>query len=120
MARMPVPTRESVPEQYRSVFDEIVEARGGPPETGPGTVTLNSPEAAKRCNNLSDYLRNGSGLPAKLQELAMLTVARELDCQYIWNAHAAAAGGKALATPWSMPCGTRRTFPACRPTRPRW
>ena len=89
MARMPVPTRESVPEQYRSVFDEIVEARGGPPETGPGTVTLNSPEAAKRCNNLSDYLRNGSGLPAKLQELAMLTVARELDCQYIWNAHAA-------------------------------
>ena len=97
MARMPVPTRESVPEQYRSVFDEIIEARGGPPETGPGTVTLNSPEAAKRCNNLSDYLRNGSGLPAKLQELAMLTVARELDCQYIWNAHAAAGRREGLS-----------------------
>ena len=120
MARMPVPTRESVPEQYRSVFDEIVEARGGPPETGPGTVTLNSPEAAKHCNNLSDYLRNGSGLPAKLQELAMLTVARSWTVSTSGTPTPLRAGGKALATPWSMPCGTRRTFPACRPTRPRW
>jgi 4-carboxymuconolactone decarboxylase len=46
---------------------------------------------------LSDYLRNGSGLPAKLQELAMLTVARELDCQYIWNAHAAAGRREGLS-----------------------
>ena len=97
MARVPVPTRESVPEQYRSVFDEVVESRGGPPSTGPGTVTLNSPEAAKRCNQLSEYLRQGSGLPAKLQELAMLTVARELDCQYIWNAHAAAGRREGLS-----------------------
>ena len=89
MARIPVPTRESVPEQYRSVFDEVVQSRGGPPTSGPGTVTLNSPEAAKRANHFSEYLRGGSGLPAKVQELAMLTVARELDCQYIWNAHAA-------------------------------
>ena len=97
MARMPVPTRESVPEQYRSVFDEVVQSRGGPPSTGPGTVTLNSPEVADRCNHLSDYLRGGSGLPAKVQELAMLTVARELDCQYIWNAHAAAGRREGLS-----------------------
>ena len=91
MARIPIPTRESVPEQYRSVFDEVVQSRGGPPTSGPGTVTLNSPEAANRANHLSEYLRRESGLPTKIQELAMLTVARELDCQYIWNAHAASA-----------------------------
>ena len=97
MARVPIPTRESVPEQYRSVFDEVVQSRGGPPTSGPGTVTLNSPEVANRCNHLSEYLRGGSGLPAKVQELAMLTVARELDCQYIWNAHAAAGRREGLS-----------------------
>ncbi len=89
MARAPFPTRESVPEKYRAVYDEVVADRGGPPTTGPGTVTLNSPEAAKRANHFSAYLRQESGLPAKIQELAMLITARELDCQYIWNAHAA-------------------------------
>ena len=89
MARMPVPTRESVPEKYRDLFDQVVKERGGPPTSGPGSVTLNSPEIAQRTNHLSAYLRQGSGLPANIQELAMLTTARELDCQYIWNAHAA-------------------------------
>ena len=90
MARIPAATRESVPEQYRDAFDEVVQERGGVPTGGPGSVTINSPEVAKRTNHLSAYLRQGSGLPAKIQELAMLTTARELDCQYIWNAHAAA------------------------------
>jgi len=94
MARLPAPTRESVPEKYRDLFDEVVKERGGVPTGGPGSVTLNSPEVAKRTNHLSAYLRQESGLPAKIQELAMLTTARELDCQYIWNAHAA-AGRKA-------------------------
>ena len=90
MARLSPVTRESVPEKYRDLFDEVVKERGGIPTGGPGSVTLNSPEVAKRTNNLSEYLRQGSGLPDKIQELAMLTTARELDCQYIWNAHAAA------------------------------
>ena len=89
MARAPIPTRESVPEKYRDLFDQVVKERGGPPTSGPGSVTLNSPEIAQRTNHLSAYLRQGSGLPANIQELAMLTTARELDCQYIWNAHAA-------------------------------
>ncbi len=96
MARAPIPTRESVPEQYRAVFDEVVQERGGPPVGGPGSVTLNSPELAKRANHFSAYLRQGSGLPAKVQELAMLVTARELDCQYIWNAHAASGRREGL------------------------
>ncbi len=73
MARAPAPTRESVPEKYRALYDEVVRERGGPPTTGPGTVHLNSPEVAKRAGHLSAYLRQESGLLAKIQELAMLT-----------------------------------------------
>jgi 4-carboxymuconolactone decarboxylase len=50
---------------------------------------INVPEIAKRGAHLSDYLRRESSLPPRVQELAMLVTARALDCQYIWNAHAA-------------------------------
>jgi 4-carboxymuconolactone decarboxylase len=53
---------------------------------------LNVPEVLQRGEHLRAYLRgDGSSLPLKIRELAMLLTARELDCQFIWNAHAAAA-----------------------------
>ena len=89
MARIPVATRESVPANQRDAFDQIVAQRGGPIERGPVSVLINSPEMAKRAGELSSYLRQESTLSAKIQELAMLVTARERDCQFIWNAHAA-------------------------------
>ena len=47
--------------------------------------------AQQHVNALNKYLRTESSLPKKIQELAMLVTARENDCQYIWNAHAASA-----------------------------
>ena len=88
MARVPTVTRESVPQDQREAYDEVVAERGGPITGGPMSVIINSPEMARRASHLSAYLRSESGLQANLQELAMLTTARELDCQYIWNAHA--------------------------------
>ena len=90
MARTPPVTREIVPENQKATFDEVVQELGGVPASGPYTVMINVPEVVKRGAHLSDYLRHGSSLPSNIQELAMLTTARELDCQYIWNAHAAA------------------------------
>jgi 4-carboxymuconolactone decarboxylase len=91
MARLPVVTRDRVPEQLRSAFDEVVGSRGGGEviATGPTSILINSPELARRAVQVSAYLRNESTLPKKIQELAMLTTARGMDCQYIWNAHAA-------------------------------
>ena len=89
MARVPPATRDSVPENQRTAYDEIIAERGGPVERGPVSVLINSPEMAKQASHLSAYLRRESTLPAKVQELAMLVTARENDCQYIWNAHAA-------------------------------
>ncbi len=89
MARIPVATRESVPANQRNTFDELEAQRGGPIAQGPVSVLINSPEMAKRAGQLSSYLRQESTISAKIQELAMLVTARERDCQFIWNAHAA-------------------------------
>ena len=98
MARVPAATRESIPQPQRDVFDEVVQSRGGVPRTGPGSIMIHSPEAGRRASHLSEYLRRESTLPANVQELAMLVTARALDCQYIWNAHAA-SGKKAGLSP---------------------
>jgi 4-carboxymuconolactone decarboxylase len=49
------------------------------------------PEMAQRLEALRTYIRGEASLPQKLQELVMITVAREMDCAFIWYAHAAVA-----------------------------
>jgi 4-carboxymuconolactone decarboxylase len=49
------------------------------------------PEMARRLEALRTYIRDETSVPQKLQELVMITVAREMDCAFIWYAHAAAA-----------------------------
>ena len=92
MPRFPIASREKVPQDQVDAFDAIVSARGGGvPEFGPVAVQLHVPEIAQRGEVLRAYLRaDGSTLPDNVAELAMITTARELDCQFIWHAHAAA------------------------------
>ena len=71
--------------------DEIVQVLGSVPRHGPGSVMIHVPRAHQLLTAVNRHLRNESSLPKKLQELAMLVTARELDCQHIWNAHAASA-----------------------------
>ena len=89
MIRIPIATRDSVPADQTATFQDIVDQHGGVPISGPLSVMINVPEIEKRGSQLIDYLRNESSLSLKVQVLAMLVTARELDCQYIWNAHAA-------------------------------
>jgi 4-carboxymuconolactone decarboxylase len=91
MARLPLATRDSVPEGQRDTFDALVQALGSVPRYGPGSVMIHVPKAHQCATGLNQYLRNESSLAKKIQELAMLVTARELDCQHIWNAHAASA-----------------------------
>jgi len=91
VARLPLATRENVPEPQRAVFDEMVKELGSVPRYGPGSVMIHVPKAHQWATGLNHYLRDESSLPKKIQELAMLVTARELDCQHIWNAHAASA-----------------------------
>ena len=91
MARLPMATRESVPEAQRDIFDEMVKGLGSVPRYGPGSVMIHVPKAHRWATGLNHYLRDESSLPKKVQELAMLVTARELDCQHIWNVHAGSA-----------------------------
>ncbi|MEE3013064.1 MAG: hypothetical protein VX505_02790 [Chloroflexota bacterium] len=92
MPRFPIASREKVPQDQVAAFDSIVSARDGVvPEFGPVAVQLHVPEIAQRGEILRAYLRaDGSTLSDNVAELAMITTARELDCQFIWHAHAAA------------------------------
>src|SRR6266849_4358214 len=69
----------------------MVKGLGSVPRYGPGSVMIHVPTAHRWATGLNHYLRDESSLPKKVQELAMLVTARELDCQHIWNAHAASA-----------------------------
>ena len=91
MARLPLASRESVPANQTDAYDELVRGYGAVPRLGPSSVMIHVPKVHQMMNAVNLYLRNDSSLPKKIQELAMLVTARELDCQYIWNAHAASA-----------------------------
>jgi len=68
-----------------------MKGRGNRPNVGPYSLLLHMPEMAQRLEALRLYIRGEASLPQRLQELVMLTVAREMDCAFIWYAHAAAA-----------------------------
>ena len=91
MARIPLVTRDDVPEGEKSTYDAFMQSRGNRPMVGPYSLLLHMPEMAQRLEALRTYIRGEASLPQKLQELVMLSVAREMDCAFIWYAHAAAA-----------------------------
>ena len=109
MARIPTPSRDQIPDEFKDAFDQAVANIGGQIGAGPWPVVLNSPELALRRINLADYLRKETHFPKKIQELAILIAIRAMDCQYAWNAHTATATGWRVWTPPSLtPSGTGR------------
>src|SRR5213594_483299 len=88
VARLPLATRVSVPEAQRTSFDAMVKGFGTVTRYGTGSVLIHGPKAHQGATLPNHYLREESSLPKKIQELAMLVTARELDCHHIWNAHA--------------------------------
>ncbi len=98
MARIPTASRESVPQDQLAAFDELVSQRGSVPDIGPIAIMINVPELTKRGEHLRAYIRgDDSSLPANVRELGMILTAREMDCQFIWNAHAAFARNAGLS-----------------------
>ena len=112
MARTPTATRENIPPNLQNAFDAMVQSRGGVPRSGPLSVMINSPEMRRRANHLVNYLRDESTLPKKIQELAMLVTARAMDCQFIWNAHAARGRREGLSDALVDALRDRRPLPS--------
>ena len=110
--RVPVVTREEVPEEHRAAYDEIAGIRGRPPVVGPSSVMVHSPEMAVRVNRLSEYLSESSELPENIKRLAAIIAARSMDCQFIWNAHAAASRRAGLGDALVDAIRDRKELPA--------
>lgn len=80
--RLPLPKREELDEKGKQVYDKlIVELHG------PAGINLHSPKYAEHQTALNRYLRFESGISGAIRELAILVMAREMDCQFEWSAH---------------------------------
>jgi 4-carboxymuconolactone decarboxylase len=91
MARIPLVTRDQVVATEQPAYDAFMQSRAGRPNVGPYSLLLHMPEMAQRLEALRVYLREEASLSQKLQEIVMISVAREMGCAFIWYAHAAAA-----------------------------
>jgi 4-carboxymuconolactone decarboxylase len=86
MARIPViASRSDVPAGHAHVWDQIASSRGR--VVGPFAVLLHRPELARRVSELGAYIRFESTLGAVDRELAIIALAREMDCQFEWAYH---------------------------------
>src|SRR5471030_1307726 len=73
-------------EAQRKAYEAIISGpRGG--ARGPFNALLRSPDLADRVQRVGEYVRFKSSLPAHLNELAILVVARYWTAQYEWYAH---------------------------------
>ncbi|MBI4592842.1 MAG: carboxymuconolactone decarboxylase family protein [Candidatus Rokubacteria bacterium] len=87
MARIPtIERKEQLPAEHQAVYERIGASRGK--VAGPFAVLLHSPTIAGRAADLGAYIRFESQLDGRDRELAVLAVARALDCRYEWAAHA--------------------------------
>ena len=84
--RFPQPTMEQLnPEQQAVAADVLKQSSAG--LGGPYGMLIKSPELLKRYLLMTDYLRQKTSLPHRLNEMAILLEARLWDAQYEWWAH---------------------------------
>jgi len=88
-ARVPLVARETATAAQQAAWDRISQSRGR--VAGPFAALLHSPELAQRIAAAGHYVRFDGPLPQPVRELAIITVARALDAQYEWAAHAVLA-----------------------------
>ena len=86
MARIPLPTPDTMTPEQRRVYDAIVT---GPRKTlvGPLRAALHRPELADKWQQFGELLRFRTSLSATLSELAILVTARHCNCQLEWLIH---------------------------------
>ena len=77
---------ESLPESVRPLADDILKVSSAK-LGGPYNALLRSPEMARRCFDLLDYLRFRTTVEKRLNEFAILIQARLSNAQYEWWAH---------------------------------
>jgi 4-carboxymuconolactone decarboxylase len=84
--RFPQPAMEQLnPEQQAVAAEVLKQSSAG--LGGPYGMLIKSPELLKRYLAMTEYLRQKTSLPHRLNEMAILLEARLWDAQYEWWAH---------------------------------
>jgi 4-carboxymuconolactone decarboxylase len=86
MARIPLPTLETMTPAQRAVHKAIGDLRGGHIPM-PYQPALHNPELADKWQQIGELLRFRTSLPQRLSELAILVVGSHHGSAYMWNAH---------------------------------
>ena len=88
-SRLPPPNRDNMDEKEKEIYDKLlgdkVRIRTG--LRGPVGINLQNPRLGELESGLNRYLRFNSGLNGRVRELAILTIAREMDSEFEWAAH---------------------------------
>jgi 4-carboxymuconolactone decarboxylase len=90
--RLPLPKREELDEVGQRAYDlAATPGRSVAGLQGPAGIQLYSTKTVPHLQGLYNYLRFQAGFSAVTREIAILTVARELDSQFQWVMHEAVA-----------------------------
>jgi 4-carboxymuconolactone decarboxylase len=84
--RFPQPSMEQLNPEQQAVAAEVMK-QSSAGLGGPYGMLIKSPELLKRYLLMTDYLRQKTSLPHRLNEMAILLEARIWDAQYEWWAH---------------------------------
>lgn len=86
--RLPLPKREDLDDVGKAAYDRA----NTPGKTivglrGPAGIHLYSTKTVEAHSTINRYLRHQAGFDPKVREVAILTVAREMDSRFEWAAH---------------------------------
>jgi 4-carboxymuconolactone decarboxylase len=86
--RLPLRNRDDLDDAGKRAYDRAA----SPGRTivglrGPGGINLYSTKTVEPNNVIGEYLRHQAAYGPKIREIAILTVAREMDSQFEWAAH---------------------------------
>ncbi|WP_338663314.1 carboxymuconolactone decarboxylase family protein [Pararoseomonas sp. SCSIO 73927] len=96
MARIPLPGPEELTPEQRKVYDSVLAGPRGQ-VIGPLRAVIHSPDLAARWSALGEFLRFGTCLPKRLNELAIVVTGRRWSSQVEWWVHARAAAEAGIA-----------------------
>jgi 4-carboxymuconolactone decarboxylase len=86
IVRVPeITNREDLPLDQRQFYDSIIANRKR--IGAPYNFLLHAPDLAARTAHLIGYALFNTDFPQNIKELAICTVAREMDCSFEWAAH---------------------------------
>src|SRR3954467_9991416 len=91
MARVPYVKREELDAEGQQIYDTIRRDRNAPEVGLQFRALLHRPKPAGYLTSMGAQLRFHSAMPENLKELAIICIARELQSDIEWTAHAALA-----------------------------